>query len=143
MKKRSEPPTPKWLIVCSVCGSSNMTSDANASWDVEEQQWVLDDVTGDYYYCANCGDEASADDLELNSLEEANPVGTERALLIDDITGHDLSLPYRPPLWTDPVPYGIATSNQEKYYITDITGIRPGDLVVLKKINAWQWEVVK
>jgi hypothetical protein len=41
-------------IVCSWCGSADVSRDAWASWDVEKQDWVLSAVF-DNGFCHACG----------------------------------------------------------------------------------------
>lgn len=46
--------------VCRHCGSEDVVRDAWASWDVEAQEWVLDQFF-DNAYCRSC--EEGGDDL--------------------------------------------------------------------------------
>lgn len=45
-------------MVCSWCGSEDVRSDAIAYWDVETQQWLLEDVLGSEM-CEECDGETS------------------------------------------------------------------------------------
>lgn len=47
------PGTPPKTYCCAVCGSAEVTRDANASWDDEEQEWVIEAVF-DASYCKTC-----------------------------------------------------------------------------------------
>jgi len=53
--------------VCGTCGSDEVTKDAWAVWDENEQDWVLDNVF-DYEYCMNCEGDSNIIDVEI--LEE-------------------------------------------------------------------------
>jgi hypothetical protein len=44
---------PKMQMVCGTCGSTLVTRDAWAEWDVDEQSWVLASVY-DYAFCHAC-----------------------------------------------------------------------------------------
>jgi hypothetical protein len=43
----------KHKIVCSHCGSENIKRDAWATWNVDTQEWDLDDVF-DSCFCEDC-----------------------------------------------------------------------------------------
>lgn len=45
---------------CAECGSNQISVDATAQWDVEEQDWVLCG-TCDHTVCEDCGSEAQPD----------------------------------------------------------------------------------
>ena len=49
---------------CSECQSEEVRKDAWASWDVENQDWVLDCVF-DYSFCVNCDNEIHIDQFEV------------------------------------------------------------------------------
>jgi hypothetical protein len=44
------------IFRCEKCGSSQVSKDADANWDVEQQAWVLGTVS-DTPYCHPCGEE--------------------------------------------------------------------------------------
>jgi hypothetical protein len=44
-------------IICSTCGSDNVSRDAWADWDTPTQQWVLGNVF-DYCHCHTCDRES-------------------------------------------------------------------------------------
>lgn len=54
--------------VCEECGSDNVDTHAWATWNVEEQRWVLSDIMdnneGDY--CNDCGDYHTLIDRRVN-----------------------------------------------------------------------------
>lgn len=41
-------------VKCTVCGSNQITADANAHWDVDTQEWTLGQVWEKGAYCAHC-----------------------------------------------------------------------------------------
>lgn len=51
-------------IVCRTCGSSLVTRDAWAEWDVDAQDWVLASVY-DYAFCHRCGEETRIEEVPL------------------------------------------------------------------------------
>lgn len=51
-------------LLCSKCGSSNVTRDAEASWDVNTQGWDLA-VVQDQAFCGECEGETTLRELEL------------------------------------------------------------------------------
>ena len=48
----------KYKYICPICGGDNVVSDAWASWDVESQQWVLEN-TFDQEFCNDCETEVN------------------------------------------------------------------------------------
>jgi hypothetical protein len=50
--------------VCGTCGSERVTIDAWASWDVDKQDWVLDDIF-DNEYCHDCEGETRIETEEI------------------------------------------------------------------------------
>lgn len=50
--------------VCERCGSDNIRLDAWTVWDIEKQEWVLDNVFGDAY-CINCEDICYIKDVSI------------------------------------------------------------------------------
>lgn len=40
-------------IICKRCGSDEVVRDAWARWDFAKQEWIVDDLFGDYY-CRSC-----------------------------------------------------------------------------------------
>ena len=57
-------PKPRIKMVCSHCGSDNVRNDAWACWDVEKQDWVLEDVLQDTY-CGECDGESSLNEVPV------------------------------------------------------------------------------
>jgi hypothetical protein len=58
------------LIVCSECGSTDVTRDATASWDFNSQTWELAGVQ-DQGSCNECGEERSLEEIEPPEAEDA------------------------------------------------------------------------
>ena len=56
----------KFLKKCGTCGSEDISVEAFAVWDFENQEWVLEDIY-DTYYCHRC-----ADTYHFNTLKEEN-----------------------------------------------------------------------
>lgn len=56
--------TLKIQIACRDCGSTKVTRDAWAEWDVKRQTWVLGAVF-DYGYCHRCNEEAKLIELPI------------------------------------------------------------------------------
>ena len=50
---------------CAYCGSDNVVRDAWAEWDIENQEWELQDVYDDAY-CFECDDSTSLEWIEIN-----------------------------------------------------------------------------
>ena len=57
----------KIKIVCSTCGGENVMRDAWAEWDVERQEWVLQNVF-DAAHCEDCDGETSLDEVEVEAV---------------------------------------------------------------------------
>ncbi len=55
---------PKLQPECTVCGGHDIKHDAYASWDIEEQDWVLI-TTFDSSDCEDCGGECSYNMVEV------------------------------------------------------------------------------
>ena len=55
--------------LCKYCGSSNVTRDAEASWDVHKQEWVLAAVQ-DQAYCPECDDGGETTLIEVELSDE-------------------------------------------------------------------------
>jgi hypothetical protein len=63
----------KHQMVCKTCGSADVVCDAWASWDVEKQDWVLNN-TFDDTFCNKCEESCKiekrpATPEELNGVE--------------------------------------------------------------------------
>ncbi len=56
-------------IVCNVCGSANVSRDAEATWDIELQRWELLTVY-DNATCNKCEGEASLEEIALSEWHE-------------------------------------------------------------------------
>jgi hypothetical protein len=62
----SEPAkAPRIQILCGTCGSTLVTRDAWAEWDVDAQNWTLGAVY-DYAYCHQCDRETRLVEAALN-----------------------------------------------------------------------------
>lgn len=44
---------------CSNCGSSDLTCEAYATWDTQNQKWAVLGVAEDYCVCGHCGRDCS------------------------------------------------------------------------------------
>lgn len=44
---------PKYAYVCCDCNGTNIDCHAHATWDIEQQKWILSDVSKDFY-CQSC-----------------------------------------------------------------------------------------
>ncbi len=53
----------KRLMTCAHCGGDSVVRDAWASWDIENQEWVLESVY-DHAYCNDCEGETSINETE-------------------------------------------------------------------------------
>jgi hypothetical protein len=51
-------------IICGRCGSDEVSRDAWANWDVDQQEWILGNVF-DYGHCHRCEGESSLIEVEL------------------------------------------------------------------------------
>ncbi len=51
-------------MICSVCGSDEVSRDAWANWDTARQEWVLGAVF-DYAHCHRCERETRLIEVEL------------------------------------------------------------------------------
>jgi len=49
-------------MICETCGGDEVLRDAYASWCVETQRWVLDNVF-DYAYCRTCDEETNIEEI--------------------------------------------------------------------------------
>ena len=54
----------RYAMVCSRCGSDDVSRDAWADWDTDEQKWVLG-ATYDHTFCHKCEGETHAIEVEL------------------------------------------------------------------------------
>lgn len=55
----------KIQIVCSECGSTDVSKDATARWDEDRQEWVLSAVHDKPNFCEPCGGECSLDEVAI------------------------------------------------------------------------------
>jgi hypothetical protein len=55
-------------IICSSCGSDEVSRDAWADWDTKRQEWVLGAVF-DHAHCHRCDSETSLLEVELETIE--------------------------------------------------------------------------
>ena len=60
----------KRIPVCNHCGSEDVSADAIARWDDENQDWKLIDVYDKGYACDQCGGECRIDWKEIKTIEE-------------------------------------------------------------------------
>ncbi len=51
-------------IICGTCGSDEVSRDAWADWDTDQQEWVLGAVF-DYGHCHRCENESRLIEVEL------------------------------------------------------------------------------
>lgn len=58
---------PKVKMVCSECGSSDVLADAYAEWDVDAQDWVVQNVFDKGAYCNKCDGETRLEEVELTT----------------------------------------------------------------------------
>lgn len=64
---------PKIRIICETCGSENVHRDAWACWDVETQDWVLEEGgVMDDAYCGECDGPTSLVEQPVAVLPEGN-----------------------------------------------------------------------
>ena len=54
----------RYAMVCGTCGSDEVSRDAWANWDTDEQQWVRGAVF-DYAHCHRCDGETRLLQVEL------------------------------------------------------------------------------
>jgi hypothetical protein len=54
----------RYAMICSECGSDDVSRDAWADWDTGKQEWVLGAVF-DYAHCHKCDCETSIIEVEL------------------------------------------------------------------------------
>lgn len=54
----------KLQMTCAHCGGVNVVRDAWASWDIDKQDWVLENIF-DYTYCTDCENETSINETEI------------------------------------------------------------------------------
>lgn len=69
-------------VRCTNCGSDEAGHDANASWDVDRQEWALAS-TQDQHWCPNCG-EVEHEFYELRGQELADAMHDRRLAGVDD-----------------------------------------------------------
>lgn len=50
-------PAPRVKMVCAHCGSERVHADAYAGWDVDQQEWVLEQTFDKGHYCDDCDGE--------------------------------------------------------------------------------------
>ena len=53
-------------ILCATCGSTDVSRDAWAQWDVAAQEWVLRSVY-DHAHCNNCDSETRLVEVQLTA----------------------------------------------------------------------------
>ena len=61
----TQEPKPKVKMVCSWCGSDDVTRDGLLRWSVEEQKWEVS-CELDNADCNKCGGEASLEEVEID-----------------------------------------------------------------------------
>ena len=57
-------------MVCTECGSDEVLADAYVQWDVEKQDWIVQNVFEKGGYCDTCEGEARYEEVELNDQAE-------------------------------------------------------------------------
>lgn len=56
---------------CKECGSTDITIDATARWDIQEQKWMLNEIFDDTRgYCGQCEGDTIIEYKSLNSNHE-------------------------------------------------------------------------
>jgi hypothetical protein len=50
--------------VCSICESDDVVTDGWLKWDIDKQEWVVDDIF-DNGYCKSCEGEATVVDQKM------------------------------------------------------------------------------
>ena len=63
-REQEAEPKPRIKMVCERCGSDNVRVDAWACWDVEKQDWVLEETFPDEF-CGECDGETTIEELPL------------------------------------------------------------------------------
>lgn len=64
-------------ILCSVCGSDQVSRDARADWDIQSQKWVLGSVF-DAGFCHHCERETRLAEHVLRTRRRAISVNVSR-----------------------------------------------------------------
>lgn len=64
----------KVKVVCSLCGSENVSADAATRWSVAHQEWEVTNVFDKGHLCDDCGGECGIREVEIvAALEEPDP----------------------------------------------------------------------
>jgi ribosomal protein L37AE/L43A len=69
-------PAPKMKMVCGRCGSEEVRRDAWAVWDVDEQEWVLQNVF-DYAICESETCNGNETRIEEDPVDDPSPEDDE------------------------------------------------------------------
>lgn len=64
--------TPRVRMVCYVCGSENVLRDAYASWNVETQEWELQNVFDAAVCEGRCEGETKIEEVPVDDQQEAS-----------------------------------------------------------------------
>lgn len=56
----------RYAMICKRCGSDDVSRDAWAAWDIDNQEWTLRSVY-DHAHCSRCGGETRLIEIELAS----------------------------------------------------------------------------
>lgn len=144
----------KFYVVCSECGSEDVSFDCYSRWDFDKQGWVITDH-GDYSYCGTCESECNTDDLNDEYVDKYVP-GTTVAVMVDEVyggynasfaidnTAGEKYFVYCPKHANPYRSWGTGVTDKEKELHRSWNGyVHRGDLVVLRKMDdSWIWEVV-
>lgn len=142
----------KGAWVCSWCGSGSVAriNDCEPFWSIDRQKWLVPNPTikKTEAECLDCSEEAEY--INLTAAPYSDRVGQKRVLLMP--TGEDEFEEAIERFDNGSSRYydgGIIFVNNTKYYIQKSEkkeepgpSIFAGEMVFLKKVNAWQWEVV-
>jgi hypothetical protein len=64
-------------MVCRECGSEDVLADAFAEWNVEKQEWEINNIFDKGAYCNSCDEESRIEEVPLmESPDESSSQGT-------------------------------------------------------------------
>jgi len=64
-------------MVCRDCGSTEVVSDATASWDTEKQDWAVHNTFDKGAWCDECDGETRLDAVPLENIKDGHYVDTD------------------------------------------------------------------
>jgi hypothetical protein len=124
----------KGTYVCSYCGSDDVQSPASAVWNDRKQKWELlemQDWPSDY--CSNCQGDTSFDWVSYQDHRER--VGSRKVVLLpDDIEEASSNGGGEPQV--------LELCGTKTYLTKPVTEDMAGSMLILRKVNKWQWEIV-